>query len=156
MRKLLISSFFPYHHSTKKHYKNQMMLGIGGNVGDCIKRFENLFLQIQKHCGFCIISTSPIYQNPAFGFEEQEDFFNATMQISTNYSIVEVFRIIFYWERRFGRPRKRAFKNAPRTLDIDLLWFNDTKLNYPHLQLPHPHWGTRESTLIPLGLQTLQ
>lgn len=132
------------------------MLGIGGNIGNCIKRFRDLFLQIQKHNAFCIISTSPIYKNPAFGFVEQNDFFNATMQISTHQNMVEVFRMIFYWERRFGRPRKRAFKNAPRTLDIDLLWFNQISINRPYLTLPHSHWDKRESTLIPLELQILQ
>lgn len=135
--------------------KNKVLLGIGGNLGDCRRRFFHLFKQIQKDPRFCILSTSPIYINPPFGYLEQNDFYNATIQLATNQSVVEVFGMIFYWERRFNRPRKRAFVNSPRTLDIDLLWFNQIKINYPYLCIPHKEWERRESVLIPLSLQTI-
>ncbi len=131
------------------------MLGIGGNLGDCLKRFESLFCKIIKDSRFVVLSTSPIYRNPAFGYVHQEDFWNATMQVSTNCGVVEVFRMIFYWERCFGRGRKREFKNAPRTLDVDLLWFNEMRLERRYLNLPHPQWSKRESVLIPLQYQNI-
>lgn len=131
------------------------MLGIGGNIGDCLFCFETLFRKISADVRFCILSTSPIYRNPPFGYEQQNDFFNATMQIATSCGVTEMFRMIFYWERCFGRGRKRVFKNAPRTLDVDLLWFNQMKISWPYLHLPHPQWHNRESVLIPLQLQTI-
>lgn len=155
MRKIITTSLYPYLTSKQVVMKNKVLLGIGGNVGDCKKRFSLLFRQIQKDCRFCILSTSPIYINPPFGYLEQNDFYNATIQLATNQSMLEVFRMIFYWERRFNRPRKRAFVNSPRTLDIDLLWFNQVKVNRPYLSIPHKEWSRRESVLIPLGLQTI-
>lgn len=131
------------------------MLGIGGNIGDCLNRFNSLFRKIASDSRFLILSTSPIYRNPAFGYENQEDFYNATIQISTRCSIIELFRMIFYWERCFGRERKRAFKNAPRTLDVDLLWFNHLRIKHPKLSLPHPQWHRRESVLVPMQFQTI-
>lgn len=153
MRALFYSSYFPYDSVCKKRFFNRVLLGIGGNVGDCIARFERLFRKICTDSRFCIVATSPIYRNPAFGYQDQEDFYNATMSIGTNCGIVEMFRMIFYWERYFGRERKRAFKNAPRTLDIDLIFFNQIQLKREYLIVPHPMWQERESVLIPLQLQ---
>lgn len=155
MRKILHTPLFPYQTSSKTRMKNKVLLGIGGNVGDCIGRFSHLFRQIQRDKRFCILSTSPIYINPPFGYLEQNDFYNATIQVATNQSMIEVFRMIFYWERRFNRPRKRVFANAPRTLDIDFLWFNQAKIKRPYLTIPHKEWDKRESVLIPLSLQTI-
>lgn len=153
MRELIYCPFFPFVLKAKSKFSNKVLLGIGGNIGDCVKRFEFLFRKIRSDVRFVILSTSPIYRNPAFGYLHQSDFYNATMQLSTSCGMVEVFRMIFYWERCFGRGRKREFKNAPRTLDIDLIFFNQAKIIRPYLQIPHPFWQERESVLLPLTLQ---
>lgn len=155
MRELIYRPLFPCVLKPKKRFANDVLLGIGGNLGDCIKRFEALFRKICSDARFSILSTSPIYRNPAFGYLNQADFYNAVMQISTHCGVVEVFRMIFYWERCFGRERKRGFKNAPRTLDLDLIFFNEMKLYRPYFQIPHLFWQERESVLIPLALQDL-
>ena len=46
--------------------------------------------------------------------------------------------------------RKRTFKNAPRTLDLDILFFDNRVVNTPKLIIPHPHWQERDSVVIPL------
>lgn len=155
MRELIYNRYFPYTASRHNYPKNCIMLGLGGNIGDCLLRFEHLFRKISTDFRFKILSTSPIYRNPAFGYVAQDDFYNATMQIATRCGIVEVFRMIFYWERCFGRGRKREFKNGPRTLDIDLLSFNQIKIKRPYLCIPHPLWQERDSVLIPLQLQRI-
>ena len=142
------------HHATKP--LNTFTIGIGSNKGQSFRIFTQLFLWLARHRSFTILSTSPIYQNPAFGYTKQRDFYNATLTLQTPLSLREVFSIIFYLERKFARPRIREFKNAPRTLDIDLIFFNHLKLNYPHLKLPHPYWKQRESVIIPLVLQKMR
>ena len=142
------------HHATKP--LNTFTIGIGSNKGQSFRIFNQLFLWLARHRSFTILSTSPIYQNPAFGYTPQSDFYNATLTLQTPLSLREVFGIIFYLERKFARPRIREFKNAPRTLDIDLIFFNHLKLNYPHLKLPHPYWKQRESVIIPLVLQKMR
>ena len=146
----------PLHpHATPKPL-NTFTIGIGSNKGQSFRIFNQLFLWLARHRSFTILSTSPIYQNPAFGYTNQRDFYNATLTLQTPLSLREVFSIIFYLERKFARPRIREFKNAPRTLDIDLIFFNHLKLNYPHLKLPHPYWKQRESVIIPLVLQKMR
>lgn len=155
MRKLYCTSLFPFTATSLSAHRHKILLGIGGNLGDCIKRFHNLFAQIRRDQRFNILSTSPIYRNPPFGYKEQNDFYNATIELSTNLSLVQLFSMVFYWERRWGRARKREFKNAPRTLDIDILWFNQAKVKRPYLTIPHPYWQERESVLVPLSLQNI-
>ncbi|PAF52696.1 2-amino-4-hydroxy-6-hydroxymethyldihydropteridine diphosphokinase [Helicobacter sp. 13S00477-4] len=155
MRALYFSHFFPYKASSSFTFSNTVLLGIGGNIGDCKRRFESLWRWFAFNKHFFILSSSPIYKNPPFGFENQKDFYNATMTLSTNLSIVDLFRLVFYLERRFGRSKKREFKNSPRTLDIDIIFFNDLILKHPYLKIPHEKWNKRESVLIPLFLEYL-
>ena len=67
--------------------------------------------------------------------------------------LIEFYRFVFYTERIFGRGRKREFKNAPRILDIDILFFNDIFIRSEKLNIPHLHWNKRDSVLIPLLYQ---
>ncbi len=141
--------------NTNKSNLHSLTLGIGGNLKSPIHTFYKLLSWLKKHPNFFYISTSPIYKNPPFGYKNQPHFYNATIKLYTNLCIREVFSIIFYLERRFGRARKREFKNAPRILDIDILFFDDLYINFPHLKLPHPYFKTRESVIIPLMVQHL-
>ncbi|WP_268877813.1 2-amino-4-hydroxy-6-hydroxymethyldihydropteridine diphosphokinase [Helicobacter vulpis] len=130
-------------------------LGIGSNVGDSKKIFEGLWLWLARHRLFSQMCSSPLYINPAFGYTKQRDFMNATLSFSTALGVCELFRLVFYLERRWGRARRRPFKNAPRTLDIDILFFNHMTYKQSYLTLPHPGWNRRASVLVPLILQCM-
>ncbi len=155
MREIICNSLFPYLsknlYSTR--FGNTSILSIGGNLNNPINTFMNLFRKLHNNNKISILSTSPIYKNPPFGYENQAAFYNATMIISTNLCLIEFYQFIFYMERIFGRTRKRAFKNAPRTLDIDILFFNDMFIRSKKLNIPHLYWRERESVLIPLLYQ---
>lgn len=155
MRTLVYSPFFPKKCGRVRCLKNTATLGIGSNVGYSKKIFETLWLWFAKHSAFSSLCSSPLYINPPFGYTHQQDFYNATLSFRTALSLIELFVLIFYLERRWGRKRKRFFKNAPRTLDIDLIFFNRLVCRQPHLTLPHPGWNKRESVLVPLILQHL-
>lgn len=165
---LLFSSLFPNFPSPLHKVKrprlksakypsrdHRLVLSIGGNLKSPIHTFYCLFFWLYKNPRFHNIKTSPIHKNPPFGYLDQPDFYNATLQLSTKLCLCDVFQTIFYLERRFGRPRKRKFKNAPRTLDIDLIFFDDLRVCLPHLKVPHSYFNVRESVIIPLMLQGL-
>ncbi len=154
MREIIINSFFPFiNKNTNTKLQNISILSIGGNLKNPIQTFLRFFKKLELNRNITLISTSPIYKNPPFGYTMQKDFYNSTIILSTNMYLIEFYRFIFYMERIFGRPRKREFKNAPRTLDIDILFFNDTFLRSKKLNIPHLHWSERESVLIPLLYQ---
>lgn len=145
---LFYNPLFPYKNNSKSKKNNLVTIGIGGNIGDTIKIFKKLFLMLQFDCRFFIKETSPILQNPPFGYLEQKDFLNAIIILETNLSPYESLRAFQRYENRFKR--KRSFKDAPRTLDIDIIFFNTLTLNTKDLIIPHKGYKTRDSVLIPL------
>lgn len=161
----------PYHHTqantTHKLCKPQNLppkhrhiitLGIGANLGtrqEICKRFAHLLDSLASK-DFTLLATSPILHNPPFGYTNQPYFYNATITLATSLSVVELFARVFYLERRFGRGRKRAFKNAPRTLDIDIIFYDKVIIKRPYLTIPHHGFRTRDSVLLPLGFMLKQ
>ncbi|MDE5602719.1 MAG: 2-amino-4-hydroxy-6-hydroxymethyldihydropteridine diphosphokinase [Helicobacter sp.] len=142
----------PYHSFTNQSLRSYAILGIGGNKGNVLETFWRLFNKLKNKN--VIIYHSPFLKNPAFGYTQQADFYNGIIWIKTNLCPIDFFSYCSYLERIFKRNRKRVFKNAPRTLDIDILGFKNKKITLNQLQIPHKQWAKRESVLIPLkGLQ---
>lgn len=129
---------------------HRVTVGIGGNVGDVVRRFEKLLLVLDADPRVALEATAPILKNPPFGFTGQADFFNSVLVLRTSMQPRAFMRYLLRIERRFGRVR--SFPNAPRTLDLDILFFDRRCMDAPDLTLPHPHWRERESVLIPLTL----
>lgn len=146
-----------YAHSarTQETTLNVLVLGIGANIGDknkILARFWHLLCFFALHSRIFSIATSPIYRNPPFGYTNQAHFYNAIIVLSTSLSILQVYALVFYLERRFGRGRKREFKNAPRMLDIDIIFYNDLLVERTYLNLPHKNYHKRASVLVPMLL----
>ncbi|MDQ1340392.1 MAG: 2-amino-4-hydroxy-6-hydroxymethyldihydropteridine diphosphokinase [Campylobacterota bacterium] len=140
-------NFFP---SKKKNsnLKHKVLIGIGGNVGNVKMRFKKLFLYLLKYPHIDIIQTSPLLKNPPFGYLNQEYFYNAVAIIKTNLLPIELLNHLLHIEKHFKR--ERSFKNAPRTLDLDIIFFESKKMYNKRLIIPHPDWKKRESVLIPM------
>lgn len=144
------SKFYPFKRAKKEYFKYEFYLGIGGNIGEVKKIFQKLFQKINKDKRFFINSTSPILLNKAFGYTKQNDFLNAIIRIQTSKSPNEVLKLMQHFEICFKR--KRSFKNAPRTLDLDILYFNTKVRKNKNLIIPHPGAEKRISVIIPLGI----
>jgi len=143
----IITPLYPWLNAseTKGH---KVLLGIGGNVGDVVRRFEHLYWYLNRSPFVSIVQTSPILRNPPFGYVDQPDFYNALILIKTYLTPKALLDYILHIEKLFGR--ERSFKNAPRTLDIDMIKYAKKTMVTPQLILPHPFWMTRSSVLIPL------
>ena len=128
--------------------KYSVTIGIGGNIGNTKRIFDKLILCLKKDSRFILLMTSPLLQNPPFGFLEQSDFLNGIIALKTNLAPNEFLKNMQRLEKRFGR--KRSFQDAPRTLDIDIIFFNNKKINTKDLIVPHKDWANRESVIIPL------
>jgi 2-amino-4-hydroxy-6-hydroxymethyldihydropteridine diphosphokinase len=92
---------------------------------------------------------SSLYRTAPVGEPDQPDFINAVVQIETALDPLEVLDALLAIERRHGRVRSR--RNAPRTLDLDLLLYDDRTIDTPGLQLPHPRMHERAFVLLPLA-----
>lgn len=129
---------------------HSVLLGIGGNIGDVVRRFEHLFYYLKRSSLVRVIETAPILKNPPFGYIEQGDFYNSLIRIETLLTPKALLRYVLRVEKIFGR--KRLFKDGPRTLDIDIIFYENVKMETKELTLPHPGWRERESVLIPLSM----
>ena len=127
---------------------HRALLGIGGNIGDVVRRFEHLLCYLKRSAFISVIETAPILKNPPFGYREQNDFYNSLLLIETALRPKALLRYVLRVEKVFGR--KRLFKDGPRTLDIDIIFYENVKMDTKDLTLPHPGWMKRNSVLIPL------
>ena len=145
---LFYTSNFPKkfnYNSTKKY---RVTVGIGGNIGNTKNLFDKLILCLKKDARFTLLMTSPLLRNPPFGFLQQSDFLNGIITLQTNLCPNAFLKAMQRYEIKFGR--KRSFQDAPRTLDIDIIFFDDKKINTENLIIPHKNWASRESVIIPL------
>ena len=145
---LFHTSNFPKVFKKTTNKKYIVTIGIGGTIGNTKKIFDKLLLCLNKNSNFDLLMTSPLLLNPPFGFLEQKPFLNGIIRLSTNLSVNEFFKITQRLEKRFGR--KRSFQDAPRTLDIDIIFFDNKKKKKKKLIIPHKNWANRESVIIPL------
>lgn len=146
---LYFNDHFPYKRATVSNKNFFVTIGIGGNIGDVKLRFNKLFLSFLDDNRFDIIQTSPLLENPPFGYTMQDDFLNAVMVLKTNLSPKQCLKAFQRYENRYKR--KRSFKDAPRTLDIDIIFYENKTIDTKDLTIPHKFWNQRESVVIPLG-----
>lgn len=151
---IICNQYFPFKfRALSNHLQNISIISVGGNLGNPIRTFKFLFKKLSSNANIELISTSPIYKNPPFGYYDQDYFYNATIMLFTKLCLIEFYSLVFYLERSFGRGRIRKFKNAPRILDIDILFFNDIFIRSNKINIPHLHWYDRSSVIVPLTYQ---
>lgn len=153
-RKIIKSSFYPRVFGARNdEYKYTYILGLGGNIGGdemVLRRFHTLLAKMKKDRRMKIISSSVVLKNKAFGYENQSDFLNAILKIKSSIYAPKMLTITQHYEKIFGR--KRSFKDAPRTLDIDIIDFSAKIRQCKRLRIPHPSAHERLSVILPLAM----
>lgn len=145
---VFINQMFPKKIRDDKRFRFSVVLGVGGNVGDVRRRLDHLWIYLSRLSQLQRVQSGVILKNPPFGYTQQADFYNTVIEIATSLQPRALLRLLWRIENRFGR--KRSFPNAPRTLDLDMIFFDNRRVNYPELSVPHPHWNGRPSVKIPL------
>jgi len=140
---------FPHSKRQKSSHRYEVVVGVGGNVGDVRRRFEHLYVALQRDKRVELTKTSLILKNPPFGYLDQKDFFNSIITLKTSMQPKTFLAYLMRMEKKFGR--RRSFANAPRTLDLDIIFFDNRVIKTENLTIPHPHWFERESVVIPLS-----
>jgi len=125
-----------------------VFLGIGGNIGNKQFNFVKVCRIIENELGE-ITKTSSVYETPPWGFEAKENFWNQVLLIETEYSPNELLQKIHDIETSFGRKRESE-KYSSREMDIDILYFDNRKIETESLVLPHPRIPQRLFVLVPL------
>jgi 2-amino-4-hydroxy-6-hydroxymethyldihydropteridine diphosphokinase len=127
---------------------NVATLLLGCNIGNCESTFVETLELFDKNCGR-LINQSSLYKTAPWGYSEQNDFLNQVIIIETALQPSELLLKTCEIESMLGRSREIA--NGPRTIDIDILFYNDLEVITNELIIPHPRLHLRKFTLIPLN-----
>lgn len=125
-------------------------VGLGGNLGDAAATLRTAMQALDRLQHTRVIRASRLYRTPAWGLQEQADFINGVVMLSTGLAPPALLEALLATERRFGRERDPAQRWGPRTLDLDLLLYGEDMIDAPGLRLPHPHLHERAFALVPL------
>ena len=128
---------------------NNAYVALGANLGDPAATVRAAFGALANLPESRVVHGSSLYRTAPVGITEQPEFINAVAQLETTLAPEALLDALFDIELRFGRIR--ADKNGPRTLDLDLLLYNDQFLELPRLTLPHPRLHLRAFVLHPLA-----
>ncbi|NDE09801.1 MAG: 2-amino-4-hydroxy-6-hydroxymethyldihydropteridine diphosphokinase [Chitinophagia bacterium] len=127
---------------------NSTYLLLGSNMGNSTELLSNAIEQIENKIGPLLLQSN-LYATAAWGNTSQPDFLNQVIEVATQLDATETLKEILSIEKNMGRIR--TVKNAPRIIDIDILFFNNEIINRIDLIVPHPEIQNRRFVLIPLN-----
>ena len=127
------------------------LIALGGNVGDVRATFEKAIANICGMAQAALVARSSDYRTPPWGDEAQPRFINACIEIDTPLDPHALLFVLHKVEQKFGRDRAKERRWGPRTLDLDLIAYDDVTLDKPELTLPHPRLFERAFVLVPLA-----
>lgn len=120
---------------------------LGGNVGDTVCVFESAIRSLELKQNQ-LKSASSIYRTKPWGFIKQRDFLNQLLVFETRLDLFEFHDCCLEIEHKHGK--NKEFENGPRSLDIDILFFDSIVFQNQRLTIPHPRMHQRRFNLVPI------
>ena len=124
-------------------------IALGSNLGDSQATLEAALKTLDQTSGITVKTYSSWYVTAPIGGPEQPDYLNGCALLEVEQTPQELLQTLLAIEDQFGRVRQERW--GPRTLDLDLLLFEDLILETPDLQIPHPRMTQRAFVLLPLA-----
>ena len=123
-------------------------VALGANLADPAVQVRSALAALTRLPQARLLRASSLYRTAPVGIAHQPDFINAVAALETTLAAPELLTALFTIEEAFGR--RRDFYHAPRTLDLDLLLYDDEVIDSPRLRLPHPRMHLRAFVIAPL------
>jgi 2-amino-4-hydroxy-6-hydroxymethyldihydropteridine diphosphokinase len=128
-----------------------VLIALGGNVGDVRTTFGKAIANICGMAQAALVARSSDYATPPWGEEDQARFINACIEIDTSLDPHALLFVLHKVEQKFGRERAKERRWGPRTIDLDLIAYDNVSIDKPELTLPHPRLFERAFVLVPLA-----
>ncbi len=123
-------------------------IGLGSNLENPGRQLQAAFAALAGLQDTRLLARSSLYRSAPVGFADQPDYANAVAKIITELPPQQLLQALLLTEQAQGR--ERSFRNAPRTLDLDVLLYDDLQLEAHELIIPHPQMHLRAFVLQPL------
>lgn len=133
----------------KMNNKQRVFLALGSNLGDKESILDKALFAIEQQIGK-LLNSSHRYATEPWGFTSDQQFVNMVIEIETNLSPNDLLYQCLKIEQYLGRVRSNNAGYSSRTIDLDILFYNDLILNEDNLLIPHPHIAKRNFVLVPL------
>src|SRR3954470_3464806 len=128
-----------------------VLIALGGNLGDVRATFGKAIANICGMTQGVLLARSSDYATPPWGEAGQARFINACIEIETSLDPHALLFTLHKIEKKFGRDRAHEKRWGPRTLDLDLIAYDEVAIDKPELTLPHPRLFERAFVLVPLA-----
>ncbi|MDB5501740.1 MAG: 2-amino-4-hydroxy-6-hydroxymethyldihydropteridine pyrophosphokinae [Tardiphaga sp.] len=128
-----------------------VIISLGGNVGDVRDTFRKAISNVCGMTQAALIARSSDYATPPVGGVPQHDYVNAVIEIDTDLDPHALLFTLHRIEQKFGRNRANEIQWGPRSLDLDIIAYDDVTIAKPELMLPHPRAFERAFVMVPLA-----
>lgn len=128
--------------------KHHVYIALGSNIGDRQAHLHRAIGLLQEEDRIQVIQQSSIYETEPIGYTDQQSFLNMVIRIQTACSPSELLEITQAIEQRCGRTRE--IKWGPRTIDLDILLYDQENMEMENLIIPHPRMWERAFVIVPL------
>jgi 2-amino-4-hydroxy-6-hydroxymethyldihydropteridine diphosphokinase len=123
-------------------------IGLGSNLGDRYQYLIQAVDLIADAPSLVLVSTSSVYETDPVGYEDQDLFLNMVIEVKTDLSAEQLLANCMRIEQKLGR--KREIRWGPRTIDLDILLYNQENIETEELTVPHPRMLERAFVMVPL------
>ncbi|MEH7418127.1 2-amino-4-hydroxy-6-hydroxymethyldihydropteridine diphosphokinase [Neobacillus drentensis] len=128
--------------------ENTAFIALGSNIGNRYDNIVNAINYLKSDPAIQLVKLSSIYETDPVGYEDQDLFLNMAVKVQTSLSAMELLELCLKIELELGR--KREIRWGPRTIDLDILTFNQENIETEKLIIPHPRILERAFVLVPL------
>jgi 2-amino-4-hydroxy-6-hydroxymethyldihydropteridine diphosphokinase len=122
-------------------------LALGANLGDRLEHLRRAVELLDEHEGVRVVRSSRVYETAPVG-PPQPDYLNAVVEVRTALAAADLLRVCLGIEQKMGRVRAERW--GPRVIDVDVLTYDDERIDEPDLIVPHPRMHERAFVLVPL------
>lgn len=127
---------------------NLSYLSLGSNMGDRFEMLRQAVAQLAEQPAVTVTQISSLYETDPVGYTDQEPFLNMVVQLETELTAMALLDVCQMIEQNLNR--KRLVRWGPRTIDLDILLYNQDRIETARLTVPHPRMNERAFVLIPL------
>jgi len=127
---------------------NSSFIAFGSNKGDRLRNMRTALQEITADKKNSFIQCSSVYETKPYGYKEQDNFYNAAVEIETSFELIELLDFLKSVEKKLGRGSSPRW--GPREIDLDILFYNHLVFSNERITVPHREIANRDFVLVPL------